>query len=516
MAVFSLTRAAATEAAGRSMPIRRQCVSTLHSAAWRALGRPDLAEPRSDEFFPDDPDLCVSDAPDDLDDPQWDRGRTQDVTGAQLYQEYHNLRAAQVPTGGWPADVVGWARKWENWKEDEGLVDFSDVIEQAVLNTDHAPTQPRWILADEAQDHSALELSLLRRWATGIDGLYLVGDPYQAVYEWRGCHPEMFSDPRVPISSRVVLDQSYRVPQAVHAAAMEWVRQLSDYQPIEYRPRDEPGHAGRFFDAVWHHPDALMDLIQEETKAGRTVMIQATCSYMVGPTVQMLREHAVPFANPWRTKRGDWNPLGSRSGLTMAARLLALIEPPMENRVWSAAELWTWVEHTKQAGLLRHGAKKRIEQISNKVEDVSNQPLEFNDLLELFEAEALNRLWNVAFPEGDQTIAPVHELKIIEWLMEKILPSKKAVLRYPLEVLKAHGIDALRNNPKVYVGTCHSFKGAEADTVVVFPDLSRRGWIEWLGDGTDGLVRLGYVAMTRARQNLYVCRPKSGKQMELA
>lgn len=50
-----------------------------------------------------------------------------------------------------------------------------------------------------------------------------------------------------------------------------------------------------------------------------------------------LREAGIPFANPCRPERGDWNPLGGR-GWTAAKRLLALLRP-IKDKPWTVEEL---------------------------------------------------------------------------------------------------------------------------------------------------------------------------------
>ena len=48
--VCSLTRTAATEIAGRDLPIDRKMVSTLHSHAYRSINSPELAEAHAEDW----------------------------------------------------------------------------------------------------------------------------------------------------------------------------------------------------------------------------------------------------------------------------------------------------------------------------------------------------------------------------------------------------------------------------------------------------------------------------------
>ena len=74
-----------------------------------------------------------------------------------------------------------------------------------------------------------------------------------------------------------------------------------------------------------------------------------------------------------------------------------------------------------------------------------------------------------------------------------------------------HGPDKLKTKPLVIVGTIHSVKGGEAENVYVFPDLSPGGFQE-LQDlrRRDPILRVFYVAFTRAKRRLVLCGEATG------
>ena len=74
----------------------------------------------------------------------------------------------------------------------------------------------------------------------------------------------------------------------------------------------------------------------------------------------------------------------------------------------------------------------------------------------------------------------------------------------------------MHDTPKLVIGTIHSVKGGEADSVYLFPDLSRAAMREWVntGEGHDGIIRQFYVAMTRTRENLVICASSSFNTVE--
>ena len=96
---------------------------------------------------------------------------------------------------------------------------------------------------------------------------------------------------------------------------------------------------------------------------------------------------------------------------------------------------------------------------------------------------------------------------LLNWWEENLLDTRKPAAEYPLAVVRKYGTGQIE--PKVSVGTIHSYKGAEADVVILFPDLSAAGEKEWDYGDKDSVVRLFYVGMTRAREGLIVGKPTS-------
>ncbi len=73
--------------------------------------------------------------------------------------------------------------------------------------------------------------------------------------------------------------------------------------------------------------------------------------------------------------------------------------------------------------------------------------------------------------------------------------------------------EGLELGPRVIVGTIHSVKGADAAAVYVLPDLSPAQWERWQAGKRDELLRIFYVAFTRAREELVLVGPTSGRAM---
>jgi len=550
--ICSLTRAAAAEVAGRDLPVQRSAVGTLHAHCFRALGFPKIIEAEHLEEwnatsgYPFGSSDFGSSEDASGEENSWDRRADVNIEteGDALLQKLEILRHRRVPPDDWDEDVRAFSEEWSRFKTDNGVLDFTDLIEQALESVEHAPGQPAVIMVDEAQDLSALEYGLIRRWGEASRATIVVGDPWQALYTWRGADPGLFSDPSVPASHRRVLSQSYRVPERVLRVAVGWVRDhLSTFEPIEYAPRKDPdtgvvegGHVG-WHEGSIHDTDELVDECEHLLASGKTVMFQTSCSYMLNSLIGNLRRKAIPFSNPWRKYRRDWNPLGaSGKGLSMIARLLAFVRPCHDNPErgpWTIKDVAKFVDPMLASGCLLHGAKKRLQAFVaskdpepevNEDEYLIDGPVERPDTP--FAAESLSREEREAGAVMQEELEDWFEddvladltsifrgewsvLDAARWWQQRLLAAPRKVVEYPVGVIASRGLRGLLEPPGVYVGTIHSFKGAEADATFIFPDLSAAGTRQWnSGPGVlrDEVVRLFYVAMTRAREQVIVCR----------
>ena len=72
----------------------------------------------------------------------------------------------------------------------------------------------------------------------------------------------------------------------------------------------------------------------------------------------------------------------------------------------------------------------------------------------------------------------------------------------------------LKRNPLVCLSTIHGAKGAEADNVVLFTDISTKACKEAFNNPDDAR-RLTYVALTRAKKKLYIIHPEDKEKSML-
>lgn len=519
--VCSYTRAAAEVIAGR-VDLPRSNVGTLHSFCYRALGSPQLTVQKESEFNKDFPRWRLSQGKADVDNPYGD-DREEITLGDTLLEKLDVLRARMVREELWPIHVRAFARDWRTWKESNNLMDFTDLLEIAWRDCNHAPGNPAVGFVDEAQDCSRLQMALIEKWSRPMTTMILSGDDDQVLYSWCGASADAMLNLAIAEDHKRFLTQSYRVPAAVHDLASRWVRAIKRRQPKHYLPRREvlstengelclgavvPGEL-RHVNGTFKYPEPVLHDARQYLDQGKTVMFLASCSYMLEPLKQVLRKESLPFHNPYRRKRIDWNPLtpGSKKKVHPIDRVLAFLRPNKstwgtEASFWSRHQLHLWMECLSSQGTLKPGAKTAFEDWKD-----DHTQAELTDVLHWLEPEAMQGFW----PFIDQMYENDDPSPALHWWLSRCLTDRKNKLAYPAQVAMRHGGAALIRKPQIILGTIHSVKGGEAEIVYLFPDLSQSGMREWLGseEGKDNVRRMFYVGMTRARETLVLCQPSS-------
>ena len=490
VAVCSLTRAAAAELGARSLPIPRSNLGTLHAIAYRALDHPEIGEdPKHLAIWnaTAKPEYHIS-AGVDASLEAWERDGN--AEGDALLSAMNLLRNRRVPRELWPPPVAAFASHWQTWLSDGNLIDFTGLIERALAEV---PTLPgiEALMLDEAQDSSALEIALFQQWAAHCQISVAAGDSDQAIFAWRGGDPEAFRG--MDVADVRVLAQSYRLPHAVWEWATAWISQCSQREDAPFKPKDAQGEVIHSTISM-ADADAVAALAEEYTADGGDVMVLATCGYMLEGVLAALRERALPFANRFRRRRGDWNPLfyGGK-GVGATARLLALLRPLPEvwgdaSRLWTREDIRTW-GGAVFANLIDKAA------LDQQPED---RPLSIEALLDILQGDS--KWW----PWGT-------EPALLDAYQKQLLASKKRGMLYPLAVAGTRGARVLRDEPRITIGTVHSVKGGEAKTVILAPDLSMSGGLEWgrPGKSRDGVRRVIYVGSSRASERLILLQPSS-------
>jgi DNA helicase-2/ATP-dependent DNA helicase PcrA len=114
-------------------------------------------------------------------------------------------------------------QSYENKLQQMANLDFDDLLIKAIIVLQNFPdVQRRWqqkflhILIDEFQDTNDIQHTLLNLLMTSTTSLYVVGDPDQTIYSWRGANQAIMLelDKKYPIET-IILNQNYRSTQTI-------------------------------------------------------------------------------------------------------------------------------------------------------------------------------------------------------------------------------------------------------------------------------------------------------------
>ncbi len=137
-------------------------------------------------------------------------------------------------------DLLKVYRAYEQYKRDENLIDFDDMIDGAVKLFRTNPTirsayrsRFRYILVDEFQDTNFAQLELIKEIAS--DNLCVVGDDDQTIYRFRGAYLTNIQDFKkwAAEHAETLLDQNYRNSKTILALATQLMAKAPNRQHKE-------------------------------------------------------------------------------------------------------------------------------------------------------------------------------------------------------------------------------------------------------------------------------------------
>lgn len=246
--VVSFTKAAAKEIAMRAGN-PNIAVATLHSFAYKQAGiiREQVINKEWYQLFENYSKIRVSGT---------QNYEIEELTEGDAYMSLYAYARSTLstdypsifrdaPINGTLPKFLYFVQSYEKFKQIYGVVDFSDMLDEAIGQAPELDT----LFLDEAQDFTPQQWRLIESWLPSINKIIVAGDDDQAIYKWNGADPEgMYKFEQKHNSERVILDQSYRVPKSVHTLALSLISRISNRVQKQYQPREFEGVVRRFGD----------------------------------------------------------------------------------------------------------------------------------------------------------------------------------------------------------------------------------------------------------------------------
>jgi|TARA_R110000822_G_scaffold129359_3_gene265504 DNA helicase-2/ATP-dependent DNA helicase PcrA len=351
-------------------------------------------------------------------------------------------------------DAVGWfeleryARGLVLFKEDKLLVDYTDMLKLFLEKGD----VPKFdaVFVDEAQDLSPLQWAVVRKVIKNADRVYVAGDDDQAIYKWAGADVDYLIK---NAGNATILEQSYRIPSAVHELASRCIGQVRSRIHKTWLPKKETGLVR------WEPSIELIDM-----------------------------------------EKGDWLVLARTN------YLLEQIDEHCRNEGWFfEVKGRPSISESKVRAVLNWerlltGAELPVAECVNLLKFIKVRNPNSLDVLDIDVSITLEGL-RYRFPD----LPEGHWYDALTSLSPKDISYLRAMLRRGERITK---------EPRIRLSTIHAAKGGEATNVVLLTDITNRVYKNYQ-ENPDDENRVFYVGLTRAKENLYLIEPSTTRCFQI-
>ncbi len=240
--------------------------------------------------------------------------RCKSKTEAERSEIDEMLSEEQIPEKEWQ---TAWDL-YEKKKEEKNLWDFDDLLLRTVRRIENGETASGWekrfryLLVDEFQDIDPVQFRLVKLWSSAGRELFVIGDPDQSIYGFRGADAKCFDKLKKEYSDleTVTLRENYRSSPQILKAATAVISQEENSageDPGE-SPQGEPlCEAPRSSGQRALHPNrpdnVPVKLVRAGSPMGEAVFIAKEINRLVGG-IGMLEAHENAWERDGRRVRG--------------------------------------------------------------------------------------------------------------------------------------------------------------------------------------------------------------------
>lgn len=419
------------------------------------------------------------------------------------------------------------------------VLDFDDLLLRELQALDAEPVSGpggcSHLLVDEFQDINPVQFQLIRAWSRAGESLFVIGDPDQAIYGFRGSDARCFERLREerPELREITLFRNYRSAPAIVGAALPVLSRLPGEAPPRLEAQRGAGERVRLLTASDPFDEALfiakeinrlvggMDMLEAGTGgSGRRSRPEGAVGFSDIAVLYRTHRQAELIEQCLRKESIPYVVAGREDGLTEepVRRVLAFFRflSRPEDTVSLRLLLRAAGEPGTAAEILERyaGGKKRVPALAERLENAGTEGLSllaarlrtYLPRLKREKPEALMDAYiRDAFPEGT---VPAARAALDRLLDMAVLYADMETLLQDLAFGQEN--DVRRSGTRAYhadavsLMTLHGSKGLEFP--VVFLCGAREGLIPLTMPGRPSDEaeerRLFYVGMTRAKEEL--------------
>jgi len=434
--------------------------------------------------------------------------------------------------------------EYENYLLDNNLVDFDDLLaltfrllDEHTDLAEQTSQKYRYIMIDEYQDTNELQLRLLQKLCHTHNNICVVGDDDQSIYGWRGAHIRniLEFDQDFPGVATVKLENNYRSTRQILNVANALIAHNrtrhgksliatkgDGKEVITLSSEDENEEAKKVAAqikeliskgispneiAVLYRINALSRSLEEGlNRAGVTYKLVGGLRFYDRAEVKDLISYLRVITNVhdnFSLKRIINKPKRGLGKATIDKLELASIQEEVSMFEYilrhTQSELEALVRKKNAATL-----KKFIKNLEEIIDVAKNSTYNFIDALE--ETFKLKSIYE-NMPDAYDRISNIDEFYGL--FRDFIITNPEATLDEFLNELTLQSEQDQVEGESIYIMSIHAAKGLEFSHL--FTIGMEEGFLPLVGDGSDleEERRLGYVAITRAKESLTLSHVKS-------
>lgn len=419
----------------------------------------------------------------------------------------------------------------------EYALDFDDlenftnyILDRFKDAREYWQNQLNYIMVDEAQDCNLDNWQIIEKLAAGHRNLFVVGDPDQAIYEWRGAKPQRFV--QFASDKDVVLDENYRSTPKILNVANSVISYNKNRIPKDLFTRQPEGRAVIHFHAKTESEEmewvatqikilldagarlgdfAILYRSSWQSRAIEEALMKARIQYAIWGGTRFFERKEIKDCLAYLKLINDKNDdLSFERIVNVPSRKLGdkfMTELKQRAKDGDASLFRALEKNTDSAALRKPGALEFLGLMNDctqfagnsLVSDLLDRVLDKSGLKKMYrEDQDEDRLENI-----DQLLQSV---KFYESTHEA---EENRLSEYLQDIALYANQDYRKDTPTVKMMTIHQAKGLEFPFVFIiglsegiFPNM--RTIREYKKNGEEEERRLMYVAITRAQKALFL------------
>ena len=401
----------------------------------------------------------------------------------------------------------------------------------------------RYILIDEFQDINRVQYEVIRLLAKPQDNLFIVGDDDQSIYRFRGARPEIMLnfEKDYPEAKKIILDTNYRSTPEIVAAAGKLIRNNKKRFEKQIRAERENGSKPVIlpFDNVYKECNYILEEIEQLIAKGLTYQDMAVL-YRTNTNprtlLEKLMEHNIPFCMK--------DVIPNLYDHFIAKDIIAYINAAVDFRekgVMKRGDMLRLINRPKRyisrdvfprAEVNLEDVKRFYQDKGYVLERISKLEYDIAMIRNMNPYAAIQYIRHgIGYEEYLTEYAEYRRMKpeelydVLEELSEAAKPYKtyqewfKKIEEYG-EELKKQARERQEKKDGITLATMHSSKGLEYRAVFIIDanETITPHKKALLPEDIEEERRLFYVAVTRAKDWLYIChcRERYGKETDVS